>query len=145
MSRTTISAPMADYLVAVLAGITVTAVGGLAFVAYRHPARYRKLASPLAILCNLAICGVVLWDMSNNEVYSAVAKFELLGEKYKEVAGIISGLQISPWWILGCLLLQVYILLLLQLRNWLPDEPPPVRVNADSPSPNRDGSTDQVR
>lgn len=116
---------MADFLGTVLSGITVAAIGGLAFVAYRHPARYRDWVGILALLCNLVLACGITWNLANSETSSALLKPELLGDKYGEVAGIISGLQLSPWWLLACAALQCYILVLTQLRNWLPDETPP--------------------
>jgi len=123
---------MADYLGTVLPGITVTAIGGLAFVAYRHPARYRDLAGILAILCNLVLVGGIVWNMGIAAAYSAVVKVELLGDKYREVAGIIGGLEISLWWLLVSAAVQCYILVLTQLRNWLPDEQSPVAVRVEN-------------
>jgi hypothetical protein len=120
---------MDDSVEKAVAGLVVAAIGGLTFVAYRHPIAYAKLGVWLGFINVLLGIGTTGWNISNYTLLTAIMTSGLVGDKTTEVNGIANKLVVSPWWMAAIVCFSFYHMFLLSFPRWLLEDEPPKNVD----------------
>lgn len=114
----------------VLASIVLAALGGLTFLAYKHPEAYEKLFWPLVILLNAALFGAIVWDAGLGAGYRIVREYVNQGS-LNEASQMIEANKVLGWrvfvWFIGIALYLVFLSVL------------PLLIEKKKPDGNADG------
>jgi|ERR1700733_10698740 hypothetical protein len=109
-----------------LVALAVPAIGAVTFVAYKHPAAFKKLALVLQTLCWGAMLGILLWNSSNSMAKNAAlhaVNYSMSPDEHK-IEDSIDAESVSFWWYWVFMVANVYVGILLSLPSWLLDQKP---------------------
>lgn len=107
---------------ALLSTLALAAVSSITFIAYKHPAAYRRLYMPIFALITIAVCGLLGWEAGNAAGFEAAIKF-VPKEQVAAATVAASAFRVSPGMVtLGFLLSGAYLAFLLNLPHILSEK-----------------------
>jgi hypothetical protein len=96
-------------------GLILAAIGGLTFLAYKHPEAYGKLFHPLFIVATMALWAMMGWALGEMYTYS---KLSPVIEDIRKAQTIVEPFEFNPFYLPSVYLGVVFYLAFLR---WLPN------------------------
>jgi hypothetical protein len=103
--------------------LAIGAITGISILAYKHPNAYRKISLVIMAVIVLVYIGAAAWSAGNDFAVQVLYKY-LKFDQSLEAAQLARSYQVSPWWYLAGIGLQIYLLMLQGLPWLLRDDKP---------------------
>ena len=111
-----------------VAGLGISAIGAITYLAYKHPKSYVRLDAALTIITALFAAIISSWNASSIAASIAVSRLPYDATRARADAQIES-IGFSMWWYVGIILFVAYTTLLRSLPLWLSDENPTLKTD----------------
>lgn len=103
----------------IISSLLVAAVTGISFVAYRHPAAFSKLFTPILMVMGTALVFGLIWDVAVSRAFVDLSPFIVTG-KLDSAQKAIETLSLPMGWLIGGFFgFYIYLVFLLSLPKLL--------------------------